>query len=1217
MRGKANLVSRLLCVVFLLMFSRTADAGSVIYVDNDAAGANNGSSWENAYVYLQDALADANAFEKPVEIRVAEGIYKPDMGTSQTLGDREATFQLIDGVTIKGGYGGFSEPDHDVRNIDLYKTILSGDLNANDIEVSEPQDMFDEPSRAENSYHVLIGSGCDETAMLDGFTIVGGNANGDSFDGHRGGGMFSEGGSPTIINCNFSGNCGIFGGGICNDGESSPTITNCTFIGNYGAHGGGIENFSRSSPVITSCMFSDNYANSRGGGLKNQGECDPTLTNCTFTNNSAGSWGGGMYNRDICNPVLINCIITSNLAECGYGGGICNRNFRPNCSLTLINCTFAHNSAPSGTALACFSRDGLFRTNLRAVNCIIWDSGNRIWNDDSSPIEITYSDVRGGWPGQGNINTDPLFVDADGADDIFGTEDDDFRLSPGSPCIDAGDNSALPQSVVTDFDGNPRIVNGIIDMGAYEWTPAPDVFYYVDAVSGDDNNDGLTLQKAFATIQKGIDTAEDGEVVLVYPGLYQEEINFLGKTITVQGVVESPAGGPVLQNPGDFAVSFYYGEGTDSILKNFIIRNSFMGVFIADSSPTISNLTIVNNKYGIEAYADSQPDISNCILWNNTDGDLFGCRARYSCVERGSEDDIMDDPLFVNPDNGDYHLRSERGRYWPEYDIWVLDKITSPCVDGGDPDTDTLNEPMPHGNRINIGAYGGTMEASLSPSEQPCPLSGKASNPYPADGAVDVEEHVSLTWTASLNDVSHDVYFGTDRDAVANADTSDTTGIYRGRQAATSYTPPEVLRWSTTPYYWRIDEYNPDATISMGDVWSFTVTVADNLVVEDFESYDASEGNHIWFAWHDGIGYGVPGFPPFFTGNGTGAAVGDEATRSFTEENIVHGGGQSMPFLYNNNKQGFAYYSETYLTLIAPRDWTNYDVGELSIWFRGYPGAVGSFVEGPVGTYTMTGSGADIWAVEGVETDEFHFAYKTLTGAGSIVAKVESVDNTHVWAKAGVMIRETLKPDSAHAMMVVTPSSGVSFQRRRGTGGTRVNTNATGIVAPYWVKIDRDLAGNFTAYSSADGSTWQMLGFPEPIQMGANVYIGLVVTSHNAAQTCQAVFSNVTTTGSVGSQWASQDIGITSNDAEPLYVAVSNSAGAPAVVVHDDPAVAQIDTWTEWIIPLQAFADQGIDLANVDRIAIGLGTKGNITVPGGAGKMFIDDIGLYRIRTAP
>jgi hypothetical protein len=274
-------------------------------------------------------------------------------------------------------------------------------------------------------------------------------------------------------------------------------------------------------------------------------------------------------------------------------------------------------------------------------------------------------------------------------------------------------------------------------------------------------------------------------------------------------------------------------------------------------------------------------------------------------------------------------------------------------------------------------------------------------------------------------------------------------------------------------------------------------------------------------------------------------------------------------------------------------------------------GAVGSFVEGPTGTYTMTASGADIWAVDGVEADEFHFAYMTLTGAGSIVAKVQSVDNTNAWAKAGVMIRESLGPDSAHAMMVVTPGSGVSFQRRPGTGQTSLDTTTGSISAPYWVKLERSISGSFTAYHSANGTTWTMQG-TENIPMGANVYIGLALTSHDAALTCQAVLSNVTTTGYVTGQWANQDIGILSNDAEPLYVAVSNSAGAPAIVVHDDPAAAQIDTWTEWVIPLQTFTDQGVNLTNVDKIAIGLGTRGNATIPGGSGKMYFDDIRLNR-----
>jgi hypothetical protein len=442
-------------------------------------------------------------------------------------------------------------------------------------------------------------------------------------------------------------------------------------------------------------------------------------------------------------------------------------------------------------------------------------SFNMLWDNS-----VRYEDFVGFTPGLGNRRENPCFIDPASGD---------LRLSPSSPAIDAGDNDSILPFLPADMPGNSRIVNGTIDMGAYEndATPAQNV-YYADVVNGDNDSDGLMPETAFATIQKGIDAAGDGDVVLVYPGLYLGEINFMGKALTVQGVAVSPAGVPVLWNPGDFAVSFYYGEGPDSILKNFIIRDSFMGLFIVDSSPTISNLTIVGNKYGIEAYADSEPYISNTILWDNIDDDLFGCRARYSCVERGSqgEGNITDDPMFVDPDNDDYHIRSERGRYWPEHDIWVLDKVTSPCVDGGDPHADTLNEPMPNGGRINIGAYGGTTKASLSPSEQTYPMSGKASNPNPADGAVDVGIHyelVILSWTAGLNAVSHDVYIGNNRDAVAFADTSDTTGLYRGRQHVTSYTPPEGFRLDTTPYYWRIDEIDSQGNTTRGDVWTFTM----------------------------------------------------------------------------------------------------------------------------------------------------------------------------------------------------------------------------------------------------------------------------------------------------------------------------------------------------------------------------------------------------------
>jgi hypothetical protein len=298
---------------------------------------------------------------------------------------------------------------------------------------------------------------------------------------------------------------------------------------------------------------------------------------------------------------------------------------------------------------------------------------------------------------------------------------------------------------------------------------------------------------------------------------------------------------------------------------------------------------------------------------------------------------------------------------------------------------------------------------------------GAANNPNPANGAVDVKPSVILKWDAGSVAASHEVYFGTDADAVRNATKSSPE--YKGSKnlGDESYDPGK-LEFNTV-YYWRIDEVNDASTDSpwAGNVWNFTT--GDFFVIDDFEDYDTGD-NQIWYAWHDGLGYGVPGTDPYNPGNGTGAAVGDETSPSYTEETIVHGGGKSMPVSYDNNKQGYAYYSEVEHTLIEQRDWTERGVDNLSIWFRG-------------------------------------------------------------------------RPD---------------------------------------------------------------------------------------------------------------------NGIEPLYVAASNSAGTPVVVVHDDANAAQIDTWTEWIIPLQIFADQGINLTNVNSIAIGLGTRDNMMVAGGSGKIFIDDIRLYQPR---
>ncbi len=473
-------------------------------------------------------------------------------------------------------------------------------------------------------------------------------------------------------------------------------------------------------------------------------------------------------------------------------------------------------------------------------------------------------------------------------------------------------------------------------------------------------------------------------------------------------------------------------------------------------------------------------------------------------------------------------------------------------------------------------------------------------DPSPANGSTpDLKNALPLGWAPGGNAVEHDVYFGTDRETVSNADTSDTTGIYRGRQPETSYTPAEGVQWGTGPYYWRVDEVNSDETISKGRLWQFTA--ADFVLVEDFEDYNDYEPNRIFDAWMDGwnsdtngsiVGYDDP---DFFAGE------------HFVETTDVHSGSQSMPYFYDNTT---AKISEATLQLVYPRDWTEQNVKVLTLWFMGYPAG---FKEEPAGTYTMTASGTDISGT----TDEFRYVYKQLSGAGSISAKVLSVDDTHEWAKAGVMIRRMLDLTSPFAAVYITPGNGCRFQGRlapatEAASDTSVATpEQRAITAPYWVKIERDSADNFNGFYSSDGVTWQPMAWnPQYIAMPSNVYIGLALTSHNVNAICKAKFSDVKTTGSVTpATWTNEIIGTTmlSNDPEPMYVALNDSA----VVYHDNPDAAQIDTWTEWNINMQDFADQGINLTDIDSITIGFGNKSNPQA-GGSGKMFFDDIRLYR-----
>jgi len=474
-----------------------SEAPTELYVDCDARGANDGSSWEDAFTELREGLSFAAGTFWVKEIRVAQGIYKPapppgpplpptaaptggsnSEGSEVTAGDRTATFQLINGIAIKGGYAGFGQPDPNARDIDAYETILSGDLYGND--------GPDFANNGENSYHVVTGSGTDETAVLDGFIITAGNANSPSYTdpNSKGGGMFNDTGSPTLSNCTFIGNAARWNGGgmynrLCNsmlsnctfsgnsagtpsgghgggiyNYRSSPTLTNCTFSGNWAGQGGGMSNMCYSSPTISSCIFSNNSANF-GAGMGAKDCSSIAVTRCTFSGNSAGGRGGGAEYINS-SPTLTNCIFVGNSAASRYGGAISVMNTS---TPTVTNCTFVANSAPEGRALACDSHEQR-PSDLRVTNSILWDGGDEVVNKDGSTITITYSDVQNGYFGTGNIYANPRFVAP-----IIG----DYHLLLDSPCINAGDPNYVAEPNETDLDGNPRVIGGRIDMGAYEY----------------------------------------------------------------------------------------------------------------------------------------------------------------------------------------------------------------------------------------------------------------------------------------------------------------------------------------------------------------------------------------------------------------------------------------------------------------------------------------------------------------------------------------------------------------------------------------------------------------------------------------------------------------------------------------------------------------------------------------------------------------------------
>ncbi|MEM6297060.1 MAG: choice-of-anchor D domain-containing protein [Bacteroidota bacterium] len=409
---------------------------SEFYVKTSGNDSNTGADFNNAYQTLQKALEEAEAFGTGAKIYVAGGTYKPSQGWDISTGltttmARFETFRIPDGVEVYGGFVGtevgmIDQTVFDARDFVVNETILSGDLNDDDI-VTGTGITLSFNNTSENVYHVVYTKNISSATIINGFTIKGANANGTS-PNNRGGGWYNDGNgaggnsSGKMINCVFTENNAFAGAGLYNDGsegESSPNIRNCRFERN---DGGGIYNsglLGVSSPDIINCIFLGNNSGA-GAGIVNSagsggtGICRPRITNCSFTGNVGQ--GAGMYNiggaTSVCNPVVTNSIFWANV---GAGKSWANVNASLDISFSMV--------------------------------------------EEADQTEITSGNYVNTIVGAGMIYAqDPLFTNA-----ASGT----LTLEPCSPAIDKGSSSSV--TIFKDLADEPRIQNGEVDLGAYEF----------------------------------------------------------------------------------------------------------------------------------------------------------------------------------------------------------------------------------------------------------------------------------------------------------------------------------------------------------------------------------------------------------------------------------------------------------------------------------------------------------------------------------------------------------------------------------------------------------------------------------------------------------------------------------------------------------------------------------------------------------------------------
>ncbi len=417
------------------IFNTTVDMGAYeyqamplparLYVNASATGANTGLSWADAFTDLQSALSYTPTTCLR-EIWVAKGTYYPTTSTT----NRNASFVMKNNLAIYGGFVG-TETLLSQRDFKINATILSGDIDrtTDPLVVSGGGSTLSITGNGGNSYHVIFNdnNGLNNSAVLDGFTITGGNATGSINENNLGGGMLNNQSSPSIKNVTFIGNNALFDGGGMLNSSATSRLTNVTFLrNNANNNGGGMAN-SLSSSALDNVTFSENNADDAGGGMFNQ-RSSPSLKNTTFSRNNA-NLGGGISNLSLCFPTIENSIFWGN----------------------TIN----------GTT----TTDGVdIEHRVRSLTTVSY-----------TLLQLASSNYTSGFTlGSGNLFAqDPVFVnatDADGADNILMTADDGLALLSCSPALNVGNNTGVAS---TDITGNPRIFNTTVDMGAYELQTSP------------------------------------------------------------------------------------------------------------------------------------------------------------------------------------------------------------------------------------------------------------------------------------------------------------------------------------------------------------------------------------------------------------------------------------------------------------------------------------------------------------------------------------------------------------------------------------------------------------------------------------------------------------------------------------------------------------------------------------------------------------------------